>query len=139
MKNNVLTVGRISRAVFDGAPGQDQRAHSTAGLAKASCASFLPDVLRNLPFFFHHICGGINKDREQTGKIIRPAMQQQKTTLCRDSHADLIRNCETATPLETFFGKKYLNVTKQFSAIPRRQLVEKQNMTLNQRQPLFRK
>src|SRR5207247_9059103 len=125
MKNNVLAVGRVSRAVFDGAPGQDQRTHSTAGLAKASHASFFPDVLRNLPFFFHHICRGINKNREQTGEIICPAMQQQKTSLCGDGHAELIGNRETATPLETLFGKKYLNVTKKFSPVHSSSLLKK--------------
>jgi len=66
-------------------------------------------------------------------------MQQQKTSLRCDSHADLLRDGETATSLETFFGKKYLNVTKQFRAVARRQLVEKYNVTLNQCQPFFRK
>ena len=58
-------------------------------------------------------------------------MQQQKTSLRRDSHADLIRDRETATSFETFFGKKYLNMTKQFRAIARRQSEKKCHMTLN--------
>ena len=44
-------------------------------------------------------------------------MQQQKTSLRRDSHADLIRDLETAAAFETFFVEKYLNVTKQLEAI----------------------
>src|SRR5206468_12764081 len=55
MKNNVLTIGGISRAMFDGAPGEDQRAHSTAGLAKTIDSPLFPNVLTNLPFFFHHV------------------------------------------------------------------------------------
>ena len=66
-------------------------------------------------------------------------MQQQKTSLRRDSHADLIRDCETATSFETFFGKKYLNMTKQFRAIVPRQPAKKYNMMLNQLQPFLRK
>jgi hypothetical protein len=59
--------------------------------------------------------------------------------LRRDSHADLIGDLETATSLETFFGKNDLNVTKQFRAVARGQLVKKDNVTLNQCQPFFRK
>ena len=76
MKDNVLTVGGISRAVFDGAPGEDQRTHSAAGLAKATHSPLLPNMLTELPFFFHHVCQWINKNREQTWEIIRLAMQQ---------------------------------------------------------------
>jgi hypothetical protein len=66
-------------------------------------------------------------------------MQQQKTSLRRDSHADLVRDLETATSFEPFFRKEYLNVTKQFEAIAPGQFMKKDNMTLNQRQPFFRK
>jgi hypothetical protein len=59
--------------------------------------------------------------------------------LRRDSHADLVRDLETATSFEPFFGKKYLDVTKQFEAIAPGQFMKKDNMPLNQRQPLFRK
>src|SRR5207247_2429787 len=76
MKNNVLTIGGISRAMFDGAPGEDQRTHSATGFAKATHSPLFPNMLTELPFFFHHVCQWINKNREQTWKIIRPAMQQ---------------------------------------------------------------
>jgi hypothetical protein len=66
-------------------------------------------------------------------------MQQQETSLRRDSHADFIRDRETATSLETFFGEEYLNVTKEFRTVARGQSVKENNMTLNQRQPFFRK
>jgi hypothetical protein len=66
-------------------------------------------------------------------------MQQQKTSLRRNSHADLIRDRETATSLETLFGKKYLNVTKQFRAVACGQSVKKDNMPPNHGQPFFRK
>src|SRR5438552_4981738 len=56
MKDNILSIGRISRAVFDGAPGQDQRTHSTTGLPKTSHSPLLPNMLTNRPFFFHHVC-----------------------------------------------------------------------------------
>jgi hypothetical protein len=139
MKDNVLAIGRISRAMFDGAPGEHQRTHSAAGLAKTAHSSLFPDMFTNLVVFLHHVCQWINKNREQTGEIVRVAMQQQKTSLRRDGYADLIGDRETATSLETFFGKKYLNVTKQFRAVARGQLVKKDNVTLNQCQPFFRK
>jgi hypothetical protein len=65
-------------------------------------------------------------------------MQQQKTSLRRDSHAHLIRDLETGAAFEPFFGKKYLNVTKQFRTVHRGQFVKKYNMTLNQLQPFLR-
>ena len=72
-------------------------------------------------------------------EIICLAMQQQKTSLRRDSHPHLIGNCETATSLETFFSEKYLKMTKQFRAVARGQPWKKYNMTLNQLQPFIRK
>src|SRR5262245_19448911 len=99
MKDNILTVGRIGRTVFDGAPGEDQRTHSTAGLAKTTHSPLFPNMFTNLSFFFRHVCQWINKNGDQTGEIICPAMQQQKTRLRRDSHANLIRDRETATSL----------------------------------------
>jgi hypothetical protein len=51
--------------------------------------------------------------------------------LGRNSHADLIRDGETATSLEPLFGKKYLNVTKQFRAIGCGQSVKKYDISLN--------
>jgi hypothetical protein len=87
----------------------------------------------------HHVCQWINKNRQETGEIVCLAMQQQKTRLRRDSHADLVRDLETATSFEPFFGKEYLNVTKQFEAIAPGQFMKKDNMTLNQRQPFIRK
>jgi hypothetical protein len=77
MKDNVLTVRGIGGAMFDRAPGKNQRTHSTAGLAKTTHTSLFPNVLTNLPIFVHRVWEWINKDREQIGEIIRPAMQQQ--------------------------------------------------------------
>src|SRR5437868_9621149 len=76
MKDNVLSVGRISRAMFNRAPRQDQRTHSTAGLAKTTHSPLLPNMLSNLPFLFRHVCQWINENCEQTGEIVRVAMQQ---------------------------------------------------------------
>jgi hypothetical protein len=59
--------------------------------------------------------------------------------LRRDSHADFVRDLETVTSFEPFFGKEYLNVTKQFEAIAPGQFMKKDNVTLNQRQPFLRK
>jgi hypothetical protein len=59
--------------------------------------------------------------------------------LRRNSHANLIRDLETGTSFKTFLGKEYLNVTKQFKAIAPGQFVKKDNVTLNQCQPIFRK
>jgi hypothetical protein len=39
-------------------------------------------------------------------------MQQQKTSLCRDGHPNLIRDRETSAAFEPFFGKKYLDMTE---------------------------
>jgi hypothetical protein len=58
--------------------------------------------------------------------------------LRRDGHADLTGDRETATSLKAFFGKKNLDVTKQFRAVARRQSAEKCNVALNQRHPSFR-
>jgi hypothetical protein len=76
MKNNVLTISGIGRAMFDGAPGENQRTHSTAGLAKTTHSPFFPDMLTNPVVFLHHVCQWINEDRDQTGEIVRLAMQQ---------------------------------------------------------------
>jgi hypothetical protein len=139
VKNNVLTIGGISCTVFDGTPGENQRTHSTAGLAKTTRSPFFPNMFTNLVVFLHHVCQWINKNGDQTGEIVGIAMQQQKTSLRRDGNPDLVRDLETATSLKTFFGKEYLNVTKQFETIAPGQFMKKGNMTLNQRQPLFRK
>jgi hypothetical protein len=112
VQNNVLTIGGVSCAMFDCAPGQNQRAHSTAGLAKATDGPLFPNMLSNLSSFFHGVRRWINEDREQLGEIIGFAMQQQKTSLRRDRDADFIGDCKTAASLEAFFGKKHLNVTK---------------------------
>ena len=112
MQNNILTVGGISRAIFHGVPGQNQRSHSTAGLAEATHSALFPKMLSNLSFFLYHVRQWINKNGEQLGEIIRLAMQQKKACLRRDGHADLICDRETAATLEPFLGKKYLNVTK---------------------------
>jgi len=74
MKDNVLTIGGISCAMFDGAPGEDQRTHPTAGLAKTTHSPLFPNMLTDLPLLFHHVCQWINKNREQTGEIVRPTM-----------------------------------------------------------------
>jgi hypothetical protein len=66
-------------------------------------------------------------------------MEQQKTSLGRDRDADLVSNLEPATSFESFFGKEYLNVTKQFEAIAPGQFMKKDNMPLNQGQPLLGK
>jgi hypothetical protein len=59
--------------------------------------------------------------------------------LRRNRDADLIGDLETAASFEPFFRKEYLNVTKQFEAIAPGKFMEKDSMTLNQRQPFFRK
>src|SRR6266536_2463424 len=64
MKNNVLTIGGISRAVFDGAPGEDQRTHSAAGLTKTTNSPLFPNMLTNLVVFLYHVCQWINKNCE---------------------------------------------------------------------------
>src|SRR5262245_26696428 len=103
--------------MFDSTPGQNQRSHSTAGLAKATDSSLFPEVLSDLPFFFRHVRQWINENCEQPGEIIRSAVQQKEASLRRDGHTDLISDRETATSLEAFFSKEYLNVTKEFRAI----------------------
>ena len=117
VKHNVLAVGRISGARFSGLPGKNQRTHSAAGLAKTGHGALFPNVLLNLPFLFYHICGWINENGEQTREIVCLAMQQQKTSLRRDGHADLISDRETATSLETFFSKKDLDVAEKFCPV----------------------
>src|SRR5262245_39873439 len=124
--------------MLDGAPGKNQGAHSTAGLAKATHSPLFPKMLSNLSFFFRHVRQWINENREQPGEVIRTAVQQQKTGLRRDRHADFIGDRKTATSLETFFRKKYLYVTKEFRAVGGRQAAAKYNMALNQRQPFLR-
>ena len=57
----------------------------------------------------------------------------------RDSHADLIRNCETATSLEALFRKKHLDVAEKLSLVVRGQPAKKQSATLDRRQPFLRK
>src|SRR5690348_16842529 len=96
-------------------------------------------MFSDLPFFFHHVSGGINKNGNELREIIRPTMQQEKTSLRGDGQPDLVGDGETATSLEAFLSKKYLNVTKQFRAVARGQSMKKYDMTLNQRQPVFRK
>src|SRR5947208_3355242 len=108
MKDNVLTVGRISRSSFHGVPGKNQRTHYAPGLAKAGHDPFFPNVLRNLPFFFRHSSGGTNKNRKQTRDIVTVAVRQQKTSLRRDGHSDLISDLETATSLKAFFSKEQI-------------------------------
>jgi len=66
-------------------------------------------------------------------------MQQQKTRLRRNRNANFVRDLEPATSFEPFFGKKYLNMTKQFEAIAPGQFMKKDNMPLKQRQPFLRK
>ena len=66
-------------------------------------------------------------------------MQQQKTRLRRNRNANFVRDLEPATSFEPFFGKEYLDVTKQFEAIAPGQFMKKDNMPLNQRQPFLRK
>jgi len=66
-------------------------------------------------------------------------MQQQKTRLRRDGDTDLVSDLEPATSFESFFGKEYLDVTKQFEAIAPGQFMKKDNMPLKQRQPFLRK
>jgi hypothetical protein len=65
-------------------------------------------------------------------------MQQQQTSLRCDDDPDFVGNLETAASLEAFLGKKHLNVSKQFRAVAFREPVKKYNVSLNQRQPLFR-
>src|SRR5436305_13877690 len=60
-------------------------------------------------------------------------------SLRRDGPAALIRDLETATSFKTFFGEKHLNMTKQFRAVARGQLVKKYNVALNQLQPFLPK
>src|SRR5262249_30979384 len=98
--------------MLDGAPGKNQGAHSTAGLAKATHSPFFPKMLSNLSLFFRHVREWINEKCENRGKVILVAFQQQKTSLPRDAAADLAGNHKPATSLEAFFGKKYLNMTK---------------------------
>src|SRR5262245_55160253 len=98
--------------MFDRAPRQNQRSHSTACLAEASHSALFPKMLSNLPFFFRHVGQWINENAEQVREIIGSAVQQKKTSLRCDGNANLIGDRETATSFETFFGKKYLNVTK---------------------------
>ena len=74
-------------------------------------------MLCNLSFCFHHVRQRINENREQVGEIIRSAVQQQETSLRGDGHADLFGDCETATSFKALFGKKNLNVTKEFRFI----------------------
>ena len=62
--------------MFDSTPGQNQRAHSTTGLAKATHGPLFPKMLCNLSFCFHHVRQWINENREQAGEIIRFAVQQ---------------------------------------------------------------
>src|SRR5215831_6197906 len=96
-------------------------------------------MLTNLMVFLHHVCQWIDKNGKQTWEIIRFTVQQEKASLRRNGHAHLVRDLETATSLKAFFGKKYLNVAKQFKAVAPGKFVKKYGMTLNQRQPFFRK
>jgi hypothetical protein len=72
-------------------------------------------------------------------KVVGPAMQQEKASLRRNRHTDLIGDREAGTSLEAFFGKKNLDVTKEFCAVGRGHFLKKNDMALNHLQPFFRK
>src|SRR5262249_1439352 len=65
VEDNVLTVSGISRAMFYSTPGQNQRTHSSAGLAKATHSALFPKMFSDLSFLFHHVRHWIDKNREQ--------------------------------------------------------------------------
>src|SRR5207247_10543426 len=75
----------------------------------------------------------------QLSKMICLGINQRKNSLPLEGHADLFRDLETATSFKSFFGEKHLNMTKQFRAVARGQLVKKYNVALNQLQPFLRK
>jgi hypothetical protein len=95
-------------------------------------------MLTNPVVFLHHVRQWINKNGQQTGEIVCPAMKQEQTRLRRNSHADLIRDLETGASFKTLFRKKYLDVTEQFEAIGLGQFMKKYDMTLNHPQPFLR-
>jgi hypothetical protein len=57
--------------------------------------------------------------------------------LRRNSHPDLVSNCETATSLETLFRKKHLDMAQKLNLVAYRQPAKKQNATLDRRYPVF--
>src|SRR5258708_26408233 len=71
---------------------------STAGLAETTHSPLFPNMLTDLPFFFHHVSQRINKNREQMWEVICLAMQQQKTSLRRDR---LLRSEEHTSELQS--------------------------------------
>ena len=77
-------------------------------------------MLAYLSLFFYHVGHWINQNREQLWEIIRSAVQQQKTSLGRNTHGHFIGDRETAASFEALFGKKHLDVTEKFRAIARR-------------------
>jgi len=92
-----------------------------------------------MPSLLCHVCRGIDQDREQTREVIGVAMEKEKASLRCNGDTDFIRDFQTVAAFKTLFGKKNLDVAKKLGLIPRGQSVKKCNMTLNQRQPFFRK
>lgn len=69
--------------------------------------------------------------------MVGPAMQKEKASLRCNRDTDFICDFQTIATFKTLFGEKNLDVAKKLGPIPGRKPVEKRNVALDRRQPVF--
>ena len=72
-------------------------------------------------------------------EVIGLAMQEQKTSLRRNRHTDLICDFQTIATFKTLFRKEHLDVAQKLDSIIDRKPLEKRNVALDCLPPIFRK
>jgi len=139
VKNNVLTVAWIGRAVTRRVPRQYERAKCTGGVAEAVLGSFFPDTAADVTLAILGVAGRIDENLRQLRVVIGVAMQQEQASLSGDGDADLISQLQPAAAFEVFLGKEDLDVAEELGAIVSRETPKDREVAIKNGEPCRRK
>lgn len=78
-------------------------------MAEPVLAALRPHAITKGLVFLGGITGRIHNYGGQLRIVIRLAMQQEQTRLCRDRNTDLVRQLEAASTLEVFLREEDLH------------------------------
>lgn len=124
MQHEIFAIGWIARAVSHRIPCEYESAKLARGVTEPMLRTFFPKTIANVPLRLFRVAARIDENRMQVRVVVRLAMKKKQASLRGDRHPDLIRQNETAAPLEMLLGEKDLNVLEKLRLIFRRKTAE---------------
>src|SRR5688500_2063686 len=139
VKNEILTIRRIARAMPNRIPRANQCAQVSSAVAQPGRRTLLPQTATDVTLRGFRISARIYQNRMKVRVVVGLAMKKHQARLRCDRDPDLVSELQTSASLEVLLAKKDLHMLEKLSLVFRRKAAEDGEVVLDDCSPVRRK